>query len=94
MLTDPSKPGGGQARSAARSSAARAVPAKTRRLLRMGPGALFVAALGGIAFNALSLQKMRHPAPLFAHALRAARRKGARRRCGARRAAASAAAEA
>lgn len=39
------------------------------RLLRtIAAGALCVAALGGIAFNALSLQKSRHPAPLFAHA--------------------------
>ena len=39
------------------------------RLLRtIAAGALCIAALGGIAFNALSLQKSRHPAPLFAHA--------------------------
>ncbi len=39
-----------------------------RRLFSVAAGALCVAALGGIAFNALSLQKTRHPAPLFAHA--------------------------
>jgi hypothetical protein len=39
-----------------------------RRLFCLTAGALCVAALGGIAFNALSLQKTRHPAPLFAHA--------------------------
>jgi hypothetical protein len=42
-------------------------PMRTRRLLRFAVGALFVAALGGIAFNALTLQKKRHPAPLFGH---------------------------
>lgn len=39
---------------------------KTHRVFRIVVGSLCVAALGGIALNALSLQKARHPAPLFA----------------------------
>jgi hypothetical protein len=46
-------------------------PQKTRRLLRLAAGALGIAALGGIAYNALTLQKTRHPAPLFSHAAQA-----------------------
>jgi hypothetical protein len=71
ILTDASRP----RRRPKRASAPRPKPrrhglssSKTRRLLGFGIGAVCVVALGGIAFNALSLQKIRHPAPLFVHA--------------------------
>lgn len=56
-------------RSAARRGSARSAQSK-RRLLGVAAVALCVAALGGIVFNALTLQKARHPAPLFGHAAR------------------------
>jgi len=70
ILTEPAK--GKQRSRRARPEAKRRLaglsPAKMRLLRTIAAGALCVAALGGIAFNALSLQKSRHPAPLFAHA--------------------------
>ncbi len=70
MLTEPSNPRqrSKRARPQAKRRRAGLSSAKTRRLFRLVVGALCVAALGGIAFNALSLQKTRHPAPLFARA--------------------------
>ncbi len=70
MLTEPSKPRRRSKRASPQAKQRRIglSSAKMRRLFSVAAGALCVAALGGIAFNALSLQKTRHPAPLFAHA--------------------------
>jgi hypothetical protein len=70
ILTEPARPRqrSKRARPEAKRRRAGLSSPKTRRLFSIAAGALCVAALGGIAFNALSLQKTRHPAPLFAHA--------------------------
>lgn len=70
MLTEPAqpRPRAKRARPQAKRRRVGLSALKARRVLGMAAGALCVAALGGIAFNALSLQKTRHPAPLFAHA--------------------------
>ena len=70
MLTEPQKPRqrSKRARPQAKRRRAGLSAPNMRRALTAAAGALCVAALGGIAFNALSLQKTRHPAPLFAHA--------------------------
>ena len=70
ILTEPAKAKQRtrRARPEAKRRLAGLSPAKMRLLRNVAVGALCVAALGGIAFNALSLQKSRHPAPLFAHA--------------------------
>jgi hypothetical protein len=70
MLTEPSKPRRRSKRASPQAKQRRIglSSAKMRRLFSVVACALCIAALGGIAFNALSLQKTRHPAPLFAHA--------------------------
>jgi hypothetical protein len=71
ILTESSKPGQSPKRPRALRAKERRVGLprlKARKLMGFAVGALCVAALGGIAFNALTLQKTRHPAPLFAHA--------------------------
>lgn len=69
ILTEPAKAKqrSRRARPEAKRRLAGLSPAKMRLFRNVAAGALCVAALGGIAFNALSLQKSRHPAPLFAH---------------------------
>ena len=71
ILTEPSKPRQRSKRARAPQAKRRhfgVSPLNARRLFGFAAGAICVAALGGIAFNALTQQKTRHPAPLFAHA--------------------------
>ncbi|VTZ50243.1 Peptidoglycan-binding domain 1 protein [Methylocella tundrae] len=72
ILTEPSKPRARPKRdkgaSSKRRGSSRKSSVKTRRALVLVGSALCVAALGGIAINALTMQKTRHPAPLFGHA--------------------------
>ncbi len=70
ILSEPSKPRSKPKRARAtpaKRRGARKTSLKTRRVLGFVASALCVAALGGIAINALTLQKTRHPAPLFGH---------------------------
>ncbi len=70
-LTEPLKPRSKPKRG--RSGAARRGSRKPfltkRRAFGLAASALCVAALAGVAINALTLQKARHPAPLFGHVL-------------------------
>lgn len=72
ILTEPSKPKARSKRdkgaSSKRRGSSRKSSLKTRRAFGLVGSALCVAALGGIAINALTLQRTRHPAPLFGHA--------------------------
>jgi hypothetical protein len=71
ILTEPSEPRSRSKREGAapsRRRGSRRSAQRSKRLAGIIVGALCAAALGGIAINALVLQKTRHPAPLFGRA--------------------------